>query len=138
MPITKSAARRPSTRTATPSPSSPTCTGSARIAPSPPTYPDGTTRTLIRIDRWDFNWQATYDFAEPVPLPKGTTLEMVAHFDNSEANPNNQSRPPREVRWGEQTTDEMCIGFLQYTNDAEQLDNQPPARFRTRTLADER
>ncbi len=96
-------------------------------------YPDGTSRTLIRIDRWDFNWQATYDFAEPVPLPKGTTLEMVAHFDNSDANPNNPSSPPREVRWGEQTTDEMCIGFLQFTTDAEHLDNQPPLRFRALT-----
>lgn len=96
------------------------------------TYPDGTQRTLIRINRWDFDWQVTYDFAEPFPLPAGTRLDMIAHFDNSEANPDNPSHPPKEVRWGEQTTDEMCIGFLQYTLDSEHLDNQPPPAFRDR------
>jgi mono/diheme cytochrome c family protein len=93
------------------------------------TAPDGATRTLIRIDRWDFNWQGTYDFTTPVALPKGTRLDMVAHFDNSTDNPSNPSRPPVAVRWGEQTTDEMCIGFLQMTYDDEHLGNRPPARF---------
>ena len=88
--------------------------------------PDGSTVTLIRVDQWDFNWQGTYDFAIPVALPNGTRVEMLAHFDNSAANPNNPSTPPREVRWGEQTTDEMCIGFLQWTLDNEHLNNQPP------------
>jgi hypothetical protein len=95
--------------------------------------PDGTRRTLIRIDRWDFDWQDTYDLAEPLPLPKGTQLKMVAHFDNSESNPANPSRPPVTVRWGEQTTDEMCIGFLHLTRDDEHLDDQPPRRYRTPT-----
>jgi hypothetical protein len=89
--------------------------------------PDGTTVTLIRIDQWNFNWQGTYDFVSPVELPRGSKLEMVAHFDNSAENPDNPSAPPREVRWGEQTTDEMCIGFVQWTLDREHLDNQPPA-----------
>ena len=62
----------------------------------------------------------------PVALPRGTKIEMVAHFDNSAANTDNPSTPPREVRWGEQTTDEMCIGFVQWTLDREHLDNQPP------------
>jgi hypothetical protein len=88
--------------------------------------PDGSTVTLIRIDRWNFNWQGTYDFTDPLPLPKGTRVEMVAHFDNSDQNPDNPSRPPRGIGWGEQTTDEMCIGFLQWTLDDEQLHNQPP------------
>ncbi|HEX8203802.1 MAG TPA: ascorbate-dependent monooxygenase [Isosphaeraceae bacterium] len=90
--------------------------------------PDGSTATLIRVDRWDFNWQDTYDFETPVALPRGTVVRMVAHFDNSAANPANPSRPPIAVRWGEQTTDEMCIGFLQLTRDAEHLGNRPPAR----------
>lgn len=88
--------------------------------------PDGAKRTLIQVDQWDFNWQDTYEFVEPVALPKGTKLTMTAHFDNSDKNPANPSKPPKEVRWGEQTTDEMCIGFLQLTRDNEKLNNQPP------------
>jgi hypothetical protein len=66
----------------------------------------------------------------PVPLPKGTKLEILAHFDNSESNPVNPTRPPKTVSWGEQTTSEMCIGFLHYTRDDEHLGGLPPARFR--------
>ncbi len=91
-------------------------------------FPDGTKRTLIRIDRWDFNWQDTYDLAEPIALPSGTKILMKAHFDNSAANPANPSKPPVEVRWGEQTTNEMCIGFLQMTSDREHLEGKPPGR----------
>ena len=94
------------------------------------TPPDGATRTLIRIDAWNFNWQGTYEFAEPVALPKGTKIDMVAHFDNSAANPANPNSPPKDVHWGEQTTDEMCIGFLQRTYDDQHLNNRPPTRFR--------
>jgi hypothetical protein len=88
--------------------------------------PDGSRQTLIRIDDWDFNWQNPYEFLTPVALPKGTRIEMLAHFDNSAANPRNPSKPPIEVRWGEQTTDEMCIGFLQVTRDDQHLRNRPP------------
>ncbi|MDB5351866.1 MAG: Copper type ascorbate-dependent monooxygenase, C-terminal domain protein [Planctomycetota bacterium] len=91
--------------------------------------PDGSRRTLIKIDRWDFNWQDTYEFASPIALPSGTTVRMTAHFDNSDANPANPSHPPVEVRWGEQTTNEMCIGFLQMTMDDEHLKGKPPERL---------
>jgi hypothetical protein len=90
--------------------------------------------TLIQIDHWNFNWQGIYDFVEPVALPAGTVLHMVGHFDNSAANPANPSHPPREVRWGEQTTDEMCLGFLQVTRDDESLGNQPPPALRLREV----
>ncbi len=93
------------------------------------TRPDKSTATLIRIDDWNFNWQGTYDFVTPLALPKGTRIDMLAHFDNSARNPNNQSSPPVDVHWGEQTTDEMCIGFLQLTRDDEHLNNKPPVRF---------
>ena len=94
------------------------------------TRPDGSTATLIRIDAWDFNWQGTYDLVEPIALPKGTRVDMLAHFDNSAANPANPNTPPKDVRWGEQTTDEMCLGFLQRTLDGQHLGDLPPARFR--------
>ena len=70
---------------------------------------------------WDFRWQGIFSFKEPVKLPKGSTVEVVAHYDNTAANPDNPSRPPREVRWGEGTDDEMCVAALFYTVDAEHL-----------------
>jgi len=75
-------------------------------------YPDGARRPMIYIDDWDFQWQAIYYYRDPVPLPPGTRLELRAVYDNSENNPRNPFRPPRPVRWGEQTTDEMCLTFL--------------------------
>lgn len=77
------------------------------------TLPDGTLVPLIEIKKWDFNWQETYSFAKPVSLPKGSRIDMVMHFDNSAENPNNPNTPPREVTWGEQTTEEMAIAFFE-------------------------
>ncbi len=71
------------------------------------TLPDGSTRWLLRIDDWDFNWQDQYRYAEPIALPAGTTLTMRYTYDNSADNPRNPSVPPRRVRLGNQSTDEM-------------------------------
>lgn len=68
---------------------------------------EGQSRTLLAIPRWDFGWQDRYYFAEPVALAKGTKLEAELHWDNSADNPNNPQDPPRRVRWGPQSTDEM-------------------------------
>ena len=76
------------------------------------TRPDGTTRQLIAIKEWDYNWQETYFFQEPIEVPAGTRFDVVAVYDNSDQNPRNPHRPPRAVRFGEQTTDEMCFVFL--------------------------
>jgi mono/diheme cytochrome c family protein len=91
------------------------------------TYPDGSTRPLIRIDDWDFHWQGSYTYAQPVPLPGGTRIDLTAVYDNSTANRRNPSTPPRPVGWGEATTDEMCIAFLRVTVDAERLNHRPPS-----------
>jgi hypothetical protein len=56
---------------------------------------------------------------------------MVAHFDNSAANSSNPSNPPVNVGWGEQTTDEMCLGFLYVTRDDQHLGGRPPQKFRS-------
>jgi hypothetical protein len=69
---------------------------------------------LIAIDHWNFNWQGTYGFKEPIKLPRGTIFEVEAHFDNSDANPANPNHPPKRVHWGEQTNDEMCIGIFEF------------------------
>ncbi len=81
------------------------------------TLPDGTTVPLIWIKDWDFNWQGAYRYSSPVKLPKGTRLDMTYTYDNSAANPHNPSNPPREVRFGEQTTDEMAFAFVSLTLD---------------------
>ena len=75
--------------------------------------PDGTRRWLLRIDDWDFNWQDVYRFAEPVALPKGTTIRMLYTYDNSDANPRNPDRPPRHVIFGQNSSDEMGDLWLQ-------------------------
>lgn len=71
--------------------------------------PDGTTKPMIWIKDWDWNWQGAYPYAEPVKLPKGTRLDMVYTFDNSADNPHNPNNPPQWVRFGEQTKDEMAL-----------------------------
>lgn len=77
------------------------------------TLPDGTKLPLIHIPDWDFNWQETYYYRQPIDLPPGTRVELEAHYDNSADNPNNPHQPPRSVRYGEQTSEEMCICFLE-------------------------
>jgi len=72
-------------------------------------YPDGREEKLLTVSRYDFNWQLTYQLAEEKVLPAGTRVHGVAYFDNS---PNNLFNPdPRaEVRFGDQTWDEMMVG----------------------------
>ena len=80
-------------------------------------YPDGRTEILLRVPKYNFNWQLVYELKDPVFLPKGSRLECVAHFDNS---PNNRYNPDptKEVRWGDQTWEEMMIGWFSYTLDS--------------------
>jgi mono/diheme cytochrome c family protein len=73
-------------------------------------YLDGTTETLLSVPKYDFNWQITYELARPRIFPKGTEIEVVAHFDNSVNNKFNPD-PTQDVRWGDQTFEEMMIGF---------------------------
>ena len=84
---------------------------------------------LIKIDHWNFNWQGTYAFADPIRLPKGAWFEMEAHFDNTADNPANPSKPPKRVQWGNQTTDEMCIGIFEFVRvESDTGKPAPPAR----------
>jgi hypothetical protein len=81
------------------------------------TPPGGAERVLVDIRDWDYNWQESYFFREPIAAPAGTRFEVAAAFDNSAANPNNPFSPPRDVRRGDQTTDEMLFGFIRATSD---------------------
>jgi tetratricopeptide (TPR) repeat protein len=77
------------------------------------TLPDGSRQWLIRIPNWDPAWQAVYDYGAPVFLPKGAVISMRYHYDNSAANARNPNHPPRRVRSGDQSTDEMAHLWLQ-------------------------
>jgi len=96
-------------------------------------FPDGSTEDLVKIPDWDFRWQNTYYFEKPVELPKGTVLKVVAHYDNSDRNALNPTRPPKPVRWGEATTDEMCIGFIWITQKGQDL-TRPGAKDELRSI----
>ncbi len=76
------------------------------------TLPDGSTQPLIWIKDWDFNWQNAYRYRTPLDLPKGTRIDLVYTFDNSENNPHNPMHPPVRIHWGEETKDEMALVFL--------------------------
>ena len=80
-------------------------------------YPDGTTETLLSVPRYDFNWQLSYQLKTPKVLPKGTQIEVIAHFDNSTQNKFNPD-PTKDVRWGDQTWEEMMIGFFSTIADS--------------------
>jgi hypothetical protein len=78
------------------------------------TYPDGRSEIVLRVPKFDFGWQTDYWLAKPLMLPKGSKLHVSAHYDNSTANRHNPDATAT-VRWGDQTWEEMMIGFFTYT-----------------------
>ncbi|KAF0247501.1 MAG: Peroxiredoxin [bacterium] len=82
------------------------------------TLPNGKNPTcMVDIPKWDFKWQGTYSYKEPISLPGGTKIKLTSIYDNSTNNPNNPNKTPKTVTWGEQTTDEMCLAFVSYILD---------------------
>jgi len=79
-------------------------------------YPSGEREVLLDVPRYDFNWQLGYVLKNLKVLPKGTRIECVAHFDNSANNKANPD-PSKEVRWGDQTWEEMMIGWFDVAID---------------------
>ena len=75
--------------------------------------PDGKKLELLTIDDWDLDWQDQYQFKKPVSLPAGTKLNARLLYDNSEDNPENPHSPPRRIKWGRESTDEMGSVTLQ-------------------------
>ena len=98
------------------------------------TLPDGSTKPLLWIQDWDFNWQDRYDYREPVLLPKGTRIDVAITYDNSAENPHNPCNPPRRVRWGVQSFDEMAsVSFMMVLvnpEEQEQLQQQSGAMLK--------
>jgi hypothetical protein len=76
-------------------------------------FPDGRREVLLSVPRFAFDWQSNYRLTTPLRLPAGTRIHCTAHFDNSADNPNNPD-PRATVRWGDQTWNEMMIGFIDY------------------------
>ena len=85
------------------------------------TYPDRSIVPMIEIDDWDFDYQAVYQYRQPMPLPGGSKFAFTSTYDNSANNPRNPNSPPKDVSWGTSTTDEMAVVVLGYTVDAEHL-----------------
>ena len=76
--------------------------------------PDGSSQVLLNVPKYDFNWQALYRLSQPVRLPAGSRIRISGGFDNSRWNPFNPDAKSR-VRFGEQTDDEMFIGYINYS-----------------------
>jgi hypothetical protein len=93
------------------------------------TPPGGTEQVLVDIPEWDYNWQESYFFKEPIAVKPGTVFDVTAVFDNSASNPNNPFSPPRPVTRGDQTTNEMLFGFIRATS-------QQPGPIRVKPLLD--
>lgn len=79
-------------------------------------YPDGKTEVLLSVPQFDFNWQNSYRLEKPLAIPAGTKIQCVAHFDNSAGNLANPD-PKNSVRWGDQTWEEMMIGYLDFIEE---------------------
>lgn len=76
-------------------------------------YPDGRRETILSVPQFDMNWQISYELARPLPVPAGTRLQVIAHFDNSASNPWNPD-PSVQVIWGSDSRDEMMEGWFDY------------------------
>jgi len=75
----------------------------------------------LKVPHYDFAWQTSYRLSKPLHLPKGTKIHCTAHFDNSSDNPANPD-PKKEVTWGDQTWEEMMIGWVDYMWDQTEKD----------------
>jgi hypothetical protein len=103
------------------------------------TLPDGSTRGLLWIRDWDFGWQDSYFYETPFMLPKGTRIDVAITYDNSEGNPRNPNMPPRRVRWGRGSFDEMgsmtLLAAAATAEDAASLRQAQAQHFRRQLAA---
>jgi hypothetical protein len=77
-------------------------------------FANGKKETLLSVPKYNFNWQSGYRLEKPLRMPKGSKIRCLAHFDNSAKNPHNPD-PTIQVYWGDQTWEEMMVGWLQYS-----------------------
>jgi hypothetical protein len=86
-------------------------------------YPDGRSEVLLKVPTYSFSWQTVYHLKKPKALPKGTKIVVTAYFDNSAKNKSNPD-PTKTVRYGDPSYDDMVIGFVSYTVDSQNLNQQ--------------
>ncbi len=91
------------------------------------TYPDGRSEELLNVPHYDFNWQLSYILAQPRQIPAGAKLEATAWYDNSANNKFNPD-PSKDVHWGDQTFQEMMIGFFNYKVPVDRPEPEAPVR----------
>jgi peroxiredoxin len=109
-------------------------------------YPDGKRETLLDVPRFDFNWQTSYWSVQPLSVPQGSRIYCTAKYDNSSANLNNPN-PKANVRWGDQTWEEMMIGYFDVAIPIEEVEsnrdrwgaslpkNMTPAQYAVQLMA---
>jgi hypothetical protein len=97
-------------------------------------YPDGRQEVPLEVARWDFNWQTFYSLKEPITVPAGTVIEAIAHYDNSADNPVNPD-PTKNIRFGNESYDEMMIGFVDFIVD-QGVKPLSPFELRTQMIDD--
>jgi len=78
--------------------------------------PNGDKQCMIQIPAYDFNWQGNYVYKTPLSVPKGAKLHIEGYYDNSTSNFRNPNAPPRDVGFGEASTDEMCLALVGYVS----------------------
>ncbi len=100
-------------------------------------FPSGKKETILDIPAYDFNWQTTYALAKPRSIPEGSRFLCKAVFDNSEDNLNNPD-PSKTVRWGDQTWEEMMIGYYHYAVPVGEEDGVPSRRERAAKIVSKR
>jgi len=98
-------------------------------------FPNGETKALLHISRWNLNWQAVFTYTTPVDLPAGTTVSMRYTYDNSEKNIANPSTPPQRVLAGNRATDEMAHLWLQVLPQSPTTESHDPRRVLQEALA---
>lgn len=98
------------------------------------TLPGGEEKTLLDVPAYDFNWQTRYVLDEPVVLPAGSRIDCTAWYDNSADNVWNPD-PTREVRWGDQTWEEMMIGYFDVAVPYEPTTDEAPSRPASEKIA---
>ena len=103
------------------------------------TLPDGSVKGLLWISDWDFGWQDSYFYKSPFTLPRGTRIDVEIAYDNSAANVRNPSAPPRPVKWGLGSFDEMGSMTLLVTTpsgaDRNALRQAQTQKFRSQLVA---
>lgn len=90
------------------------------------TQPGQPTQCLVNIPSWDFNWQGSYLYQQPISFAANSRVDLTCLFDNSTENPYQPNNPPKVVRWGEETTDEMALAFVAFTLDLLTLPTSSP------------